>query len=180
MENINPDSVINFLKTAGLDLLRGILVLVVGFFLVHWISKLLSRSKKLSVIEPTLRGFLHNLVKILLSVIVILTAVNIMGIPMTSVVTLLASGGVAIGLALQGAVGNLIGGLLLLILRGKAALLFPPCDGTEGFQALKKQLSHLQIRVSDLFLGGLPLRHAVGSDFLSILPVHMCFPFHAE
>ena len=47
-------------------------------------------------------------------------------------------------------------------------------------QALKKQLSHLQIRVSDLFLGGLPLRHAVGSDFLSILPVHMCFPFHAE
>ena len=117
MENINPDSVINFLKTAGLDLLRGILVLVVGFFLVHWISKLLSRSKKLSVIEPTLRGFLHNLVKILLSVIVILTAVNIMGIPMTSVVTLLASGGVAIGLALQGAVGNLIGGLLLLILR---------------------------------------------------------------
>ena len=117
MENINPDSVINFLKTAGLDLLRGILVLVGGFFLVHWISKLLSRSKKLSVIEPTLRGFLHNLVKILLSVIVILTAVNIMGIPMTSVVTLLASGGVAIGLALQGAVGNLIGGLLLLILR---------------------------------------------------------------
>ena len=100
MENINPDSVINFLKTAGLDLLRGILVLVVGFFLVHWISKLLSRSKKLSVIEPTLRGFLHNLVKSLLSV-----------------VTLLASGGVAIGLALQGAVGNLIGGLLLLILR---------------------------------------------------------------
>ena len=114
---MNTDSVVNFLKTAGADLLRGILVLAVGFFIVHWVGKLLKRNKKLLGIEPTLRGFLQNLVKIALSVIVILTAVNIMGIPMTSVVTLLASGGVAIGLALQGAVGNLLGGLILLILR---------------------------------------------------------------
>ena len=114
---MNTDSIINFLKTAGVDLLRGILVLVVGFFLVHWINKLLKRSKKLMSIEPTLGGFLQNLIRILLSVMVILTAVNIMGIPMTSVVTLLASGGVALGLALQGAVSNFIGGLLLLMLR---------------------------------------------------------------
>ena len=114
---MNTDSIVHFLKTAGMDLLRGILVLVIGFFLVHWICKLLRRNKKIQGIEPTLRGFLLNLVRILLSVIVILTAVNIMGIPMTSVVTLLASGGVAIGLALQGAVGNLLGGVILLILR---------------------------------------------------------------
>ena len=114
---MTTESVVNFLKTAGLDLLRGILVLVVGFFLVHWIGKLLKRSKKMQTIEPTLRGFLQNLVKIILSVTVILTAVSVMGIPLTSVVTLLASGGVAVGLALQGAVGNLIGGLILLVLR---------------------------------------------------------------
>ncbi len=114
---MNTDGIVNFLQTAGMALLRGILVLVVGFFLVHWIGKLLKRNKKLLAIEPTLRGFLQNLVKIFLSVIVILTAVNMMGIPMTSVVTLLASGGVALGLALQGAVGNLLGGLILLILR---------------------------------------------------------------
>jgi len=114
---MNTDSIVNFLKTAGMDLLRGLLVLAVGFFLVHWICKLLKRNKRIELIEPTLRGFLLNLIKILLSVMVVLTAVNIMGIPMTSVLTLLASGGVAIGLALQGAVGNLIGGLILLILR---------------------------------------------------------------
>ncbi len=111
------DKILYFLKTAGVDLLRGILVLVVGFFLIHWITKLLTRNRKFMGIEPTLRGFLQNLIRILLSVLVILTAVNIMGIPMTSVVTLLASGGVAIGLALQGAVGNLIGGVILLVLR---------------------------------------------------------------
>ena len=110
-------SFLDYLKNAGMNLLGGILVLVVGFFLVHWIGKLLKRNKKFLTIEPTLRGFLQNLVKIALSVIVVLTAVNIMGIPMTSVITLLASGGVAIGLALQGAVGNLLGGLILLILR---------------------------------------------------------------
>ena len=114
---MNTDGIVSFLKTAGMDLLRGVLVLAVGFFLVHWINKLLKRSKRLALIEPTLRGFLLNLVKIVLSLIVILTAVNIMGIPMTSVLTLVASGSVAVGLALQGAVGNLIGGLILLLLR---------------------------------------------------------------
>ena len=130
---MNTDSIINFLKTAGMDLLRGILVLVVGFFLVHWIGKLLSNNKKLLAIEPMLRGFLHNLIKIVLSVMTVLTAVNIMGIPMTSVLTLLASGGVAVGLALQGAVGNLVGGLILLILRPIRAgeyVKIGDCEGT--------------------------------------------------
>ena len=113
----NMNNILSWLEEAGMNLLSGILVLVIGFFLVHWIGKLLKRNKKLLTVEPTLRGFLQNLVKIFLSVIVILTAVNMMGIPMTSVVTLLASGGVALGLALQGAVGNLLGGLILLILR---------------------------------------------------------------
>ena len=129
---MNTDDIVNFLKTAGADLLRAILVLVVGFFLIHWILKLLNRSKKLQNIEPTLRGFLQNLIRILLSVIVILTAVNIMGIPMTSVVTLLASGGVAIGLALQGAFGNLIGGLILLILRPIRAGEYVKIGDSEG------------------------------------------------
>ena len=114
---MNTESLVHFLKTAGVDLLRGLLVLAVGFFLIHWICKLIQRNKKLMAIEPTLRGFLQNLIRILLSVLVVLTAVNIMGIPMTSVLTLLASGSVAVGLALQGAVGNLIGGVILLILR---------------------------------------------------------------
>ena len=114
---MNTDNIVNFLKTAGMDLLRGVLVLAVGFFLVHWIGKLITRNIKFMAIEPTMRGFLSNLIRILLSVVVILTAINIMGIPMTSVLTLVASGSVAIGLALQGAVGNLIGGFILLLLR---------------------------------------------------------------
>lgn len=125
-------SYLDYLKEAGVNLLGGIAVLAIGFLLVHWIGNILKHNKKFHAIEPTLRGFLQNLVKIVLSVIVVMTAVSIMGIPMTSVLTLLASGGVAIGLALQGAVGNLLGGLILLILRPIRAGEYVKIGDSEG------------------------------------------------
>ena len=125
-------SFLDYLKEAGVNLLGGIAVLAIGFLLVHWIGNILKHNKKFHAIEPTLRGFLQNLVKIVLSVIVVMTAVSIMGIPMTSVLTLLASGGVAIGLALQGAVGNLLGGLILLILRPIRAGEYVKIGDSEG------------------------------------------------
>ena len=107
----------DFLSTQGINLLRGILVLVVGFFLVHWALKLVSRNEKYIRMDPTLKGFLDNLMRIVLYIVVILTAVNVMGIPMTSVVALVASAGVAISMAVQGALSNLVGGLMLLLLK---------------------------------------------------------------
>ena len=106
-----------FLTTQGINLLRGLAVLIVGFFIVHWVLKLVRRDQKYIRIEPTLKGFLDNLLKVALYLLVILTAVSVMGIPMTSVLTLVASAGVAISLALQGALSNLVGGLLLLMLK---------------------------------------------------------------
>ena len=107
----------DFLSTQGINLLRGIIVLVVGFFLVHWALKLVSRNEKYIRMDPTLKGFLDNLMRIVLYIVVILTAVNVMGIPMTSVVALVASAGVAISMAVQGALSNLVGGLMLLLLK---------------------------------------------------------------
>ncbi len=126
------DSIVNFLKTAGVDLLRGLLVLGIGFFLVHWSVKLLQRNGKFMAVEPTLRGFLVNLIRIALAAIVVLTAINVMGIPLTSVLTLLASGGVAVSLALQGAVGNLIGGVVLMILHPIRAGEYVKIGDSEG------------------------------------------------
>jgi small conductance mechanosensitive channel len=97
------ESIKDFLSTAGINLLSGIGVLAVGLFLVHWVMKLLDRYDGKMKIEPTLKGFLKTLIRILLYVVVVLTAVNTMGIPLTSIVTLLASAGVAVSLAMQGA-----------------------------------------------------------------------------
>ena len=109
---LSGEKVLAFLETQGVNLLRGIITLVVGFFAIHWIMKLVQRSDKYVRIEATLKGFLTNLFKLVLYIIVILTAANVIGIPMTSVVTLLASAGVAVSLAMQGALGNLIGGFI--------------------------------------------------------------------
>ena len=95
-----------FFTTAGVDLLRGLVALAVGLFLVHWVMKLFERYEAKMKLEPTLRGFIKNLIRILLYVIVIMTAANTMGIPMTSIITLLGSAGVAISLAMQGAPGR--------------------------------------------------------------------------
>lgn len=116
---MDGEKVLNFLKTQGVNLLRGILVLAVGLFLIHWIIKLIERSEKRGKIhlEPTLRGFIVNLVKIVLYVVLVMTAANVIGVPMTSIVTLLASAGVAISLAMQGALSNLVGGMTLLLFK---------------------------------------------------------------
>ena len=102
---------------AGTNLLFGIIILVVGLFLVHWIVKLLSTRKIYHKLDPSLASFFKNLIKILLTVLVVLTAANVIGVPLTSVITLFASAGVAISLGLQGALGNLVGGVTLLILK---------------------------------------------------------------
>ena len=68
---MNWDSIRNFLTTAGADLLRGLLALAVGLFLVHWLLKLFDRYESRMKIEPTLKGFIRNLVRILLYVVVI-------------------------------------------------------------------------------------------------------------
>ena len=114
---MNWDGIKGFLTTAGVDLLRGLIALAVGLFLVHWVMKLFERYEPKMKIEPTLRGFIKNLVRILLYVVVVMTAANTMGIPMTSLVTLLGSAGVAVSLAMQGVLGNLIGGFILLLFK---------------------------------------------------------------
>ena len=114
---MNWETIKNFFTTAGMDLLRGLLILVIGFFLVHWVVKIIERNEHKMKMEPTLRGFVKNLIRILLYVLVILTAVNTMGVPMTSIITLIGSAGVAVSLALQGVLGNLIGGFILLVFK---------------------------------------------------------------
>ena len=101
----------------GVNLLGGIIALVVGLFLVHWLFKLISRSAQFKKIEPTVRGFLENLLKIILYITVILTAAGIMGVPLTSFLTLLASASVAITLAMQGALSNFVGGITVMLIK---------------------------------------------------------------
>lgn len=129
---MNMDAVFSFLLTEGVGLLRGILILIVGLFVIHWLNKLLAKSGRISKLEPSVRSFILNLVRLVLTVIVVLTAAGAMGVPLTSIVTLFASAGVAVSLAMQGALGNLVGGMTLLILKPIQAGEFVKIGDYEG------------------------------------------------
>lgn len=111
------NKVLSFLQEQGLRLGEGLLVLLIGLPLMGWLIRLAEKKLKLKRIDPTLLGFLRNITRIILYALVILTAISIMGIPLTSVIALVASAGVAISLAMQGALSNLVGGLTLLVLK---------------------------------------------------------------
>ena len=107
----------DIIQTQGMKLLAGIIVLVAGLFLVHWLMKLITRNRRLDRIDPTLRGFFENLIKLVAYIMIVLTAASVMGIPLTSFLTLLASASVAVTLAMQGALSNFVGGVTVLLLK---------------------------------------------------------------
>ena len=111
------DQLVQVLQSQGIRLFAGLVVLVLGLFIAHWVVRFMERSRKIVGVEPTLRGFIESLLKIVLYIIVILTAAGVMGIPLTSFITLLASAGVAVSLAMQGALSNVVGGLTLMMLK---------------------------------------------------------------
>ncbi len=115
------DKVWNFLAelatTAGVRLLLAIVVLVIGLKLIKWTIKIIAKGKGYQKMEAGVQSFFKSFLNIVLDILLFITVASIVGIPITSFVTLLASAGVAIGLALQGALSNLAGGLMILIFR---------------------------------------------------------------
>lgn len=109
--------ILKVIESSGLRLLGGLLVLIIGLILARWLIKCITRGKKYSRIDPTVRGFLTAVIKVALYAAVILAAVGVMGVPLTSFVTIFASAGVAVSLAMQGALSNIVGGAALLLLK---------------------------------------------------------------
>ena len=107
----------DFLTSWGIKLLGALIVLVVGIKLIGWLSKWIKKTPKLDRLDSSLRSFLGSFSRIILYVILIITVAMILGIPATSFITILASCGVAIGLALQGSLSNFAGGLMILFFK---------------------------------------------------------------
>ncbi|MBQ8000922.1 MAG: mechanosensitive ion channel [Ruminococcus sp.] len=106
-----------FLTSWGIKLLVAIVVLVVGIKLVKVFVKFIKTSKKLDKLDDSLRSFLGSFSSIMLYFVLIITVAMILGVPATSFITILASCGVAIGLALQGSLSNFAGGLMILLFK---------------------------------------------------------------
>jgi len=109
------DWLVRVAQDVALKLLAAILVFVIGHFIIKFVVKKLRNGKISQKLEATVAHFLCNFVNIMLYVILTVTIVAIMGIPMASVIAVIASAGVAIGLALQGSLSNFAGGIMILL-----------------------------------------------------------------
>ncbi len=101
----------------AVKIILAIVVYIIGRIIISKILKIINNIQKLKNQDETLRKFINSATKFLLYLILIITVITILGIPTTSVIALLASSGLAIGMALQGALGNLAGGIMLMIFK---------------------------------------------------------------
>ncbi len=99
------------------SLVLAIIVFAVGFKLVNFLVRRMRNGRLLKNVDPSAAGFICSFTAISLKVIVIVSVVGILGVPMSSVIALVASAGVAVGLAVQGALSNLVGGIMILFFR---------------------------------------------------------------
>ena len=119
-------------QNVGLKLLAALLTWIVGSLIIKGILKLFPNGKRFSKMDPTVKSFLNSFVNIGLWIILIVCIIAILGVPMASVVAAIASCGVAIGLAMQGSLSNLAGGIMLLLFRPFSVGEFIETSGVMG------------------------------------------------
>ena len=101
----------------GLKVLIALVVFFIGRLLIKWVRRIVKRSMERSNADKGVTQFLDSLLKFGLYGLLIFSIATKLGVDTTSVAALVASGGVAIGLALQGSLSNFAGGVLILLLK---------------------------------------------------------------
>lgn len=101
----------------GKDLLGAIIIYIVGRFIIKQVGRLLARILEKRKLEISVQTFLRSLVSILLNLILAFAIISRLGVETTSFAALLASAGVAIGMALSGNLSNFAGGLIILVFK---------------------------------------------------------------
>ena len=102
---------------AGGRIIGAIIIFVVGRFLISFLRKMLARLLAKRHVDASIQSFVKSLVNILLTILLIIAVIGKLGVETTSFAALLASAGVAIGMALSGNLQNFAGGLIVLLFR---------------------------------------------------------------
>lgn len=105
------------LITFGLKVLAALVAFFIDRLVIRWIRKIVRRSFERSGADKGVEQFVDSLLKYGLYALLVFSLISSLGFDTTSVAAVLASGGVAIGLALQGSLSNFAGGVLILLLK---------------------------------------------------------------
>ena len=123
-ENVNPGVIEKFLDELpdkafhlGLRIVLAILVLLIGMQLIKLIRKILKKALYRSHVDESAVHFIDSFSKYALYFLLIIFIASWLGVDAASIIAILGSVSVAIGLALQGSLSNFAGGVLILILK---------------------------------------------------------------
>ena len=118
------------ISVAG-KLIFSAIVFIIGMLLIKLVKKILN-GQRFKHVDRTAMSFVINFTKIAMYIMLIVIIVSIMGVPMASVITVFATAGAAIALAVQGSLSNLMGGIMLLIFRPVSVGEFISVSGNTG------------------------------------------------
>ena len=117
---------------AGKSILIAIIIYFVGKALISLINRMLRGVMERKKVDPAIQTFLGSLVNILLMILLVISVVSALGVNTTSFAALLASAGVAVGMALSGNLQNLAGGIVILLFRPFKVGDYIEAQGTGG------------------------------------------------
>ncbi len=133
---------------AGKHILVALVVLIVGGILVKMLNRLVARMLSRKRIDPSVQGFLRSLVNILLTLLLVVSVISALGINTTSFAALLASAGVAVGMALSGNLQNFAGGLVILLFKPYRVGDWIEAQGVQG-KVEEIQIFHTLLTMAD-------------------------------
>ena len=115
--NAKTDKFITMAMEYAPKFLLAIVVLVIGLWIIKKIVGMLGKVMDRSSLDQDVQPFLKSLIGVLLKVMLIFSVAGMVGIETTSFVAVLAAAGFAIGMALQGSLGNFAAGVMVLIFK---------------------------------------------------------------
>ena len=127
-----PQIVHDYIVPLGLKILAALLVFLLGRWAIKLVKKWMANGLMSKHGDATLHGFLSNLVSVVLYFILIVAVIGILGINTSSLVALLASAGLAIGMALSGTLQNFAGGVMIVLFKPFKVGDYIAAQGCEG------------------------------------------------
>lgn len=114
-------------------LLVAILILWVGMKLAKWLKRLIIKALDKRGAEGSLKTFLGSLVDVLLKAMIVIMAMDVIGIKATSFIALLGAMGLAVGMAMQGTLQNFAGGVIILLMKPFKVDDYIECGSYKGY-----------------------------------------------
>ncbi len=132
LKEIDINQLVELGITYGLKLLGALAIFVIGKWVARGLTKTVRKVMEKGKVEATLVSFVGSMVYVLLMIVVILAALNNLGVNTTSFVAILGAAGLAVGLALQGTLSNVGAAVLLILFRPFKVGDFVEAGGTAG------------------------------------------------